>query len=74
MHACGGKADIGRASATDRSCESLFTTIAQASDSGLQTSPELALSTLGVPALLLEVGAALSFKRPAYLSELSKRY
>jgi hypothetical protein len=61
-------------SARDRSRESIFTSIAQAGDSGPQTGPELSPSALDVPALLLEVGAALPVKRIANLSELSKGY
>jgi hypothetical protein len=72
MSAFGDKSDIGRASVADRSRKSIFTSIAQASHSGPQTSPELSRSTLDTPALLLEVGAALPFKRPANLSELGK--
>jgi hypothetical protein len=63
-----------RAIARDRSRKSVFTSIAQAGDSGLQASRKLSPSTLDIPTLLPEVGAALPFKRLANLSELSKRY
>jgi hypothetical protein len=74
MSAFGGKADIRSASAADRSRKSIFTSIAQAGDSGPQASPELSPSTLDARTLLLKVGVALAFKRPANLSELSKRH
>src|SRR5262245_33286677 len=57
----------------DRSRKSIFTSIAQAGDSGPQASHELSLSTLDARTLLLKVGAAL-FEPPANLSELSKRH
>jgi len=60
-------------SAADRSCKSIFTSIAQAGDSGPQASAELSLSTLDARTLLLKVGTAL-FAKPANLSELSKRH
>jgi hypothetical protein len=71
--AFGAKADIGRASATDRSRESIFTSIAQAIDSGLQASLELSPFTLGTRTLLPKVGTAI-FAKSANLSELSKHH
>jgi hypothetical protein len=62
------------ASASDRTRKSVFASIAQAGDSGPQASPELSPSTLDARTLLLKMGAALPFKRPANLSELSKRH
>ena len=73
MSAFGDKSDIGRASVADRSRKSIFTSIAQASDSGPQASPELSPSTLDTRTLLLKVGAAL-LEAPANLSEFSKRH
>ena len=61
------------ASAADRSRKSIFTSIAQASDSGSQASRELSLSRLDARTLSPKVGAAL-FVRLANLSELSKRH
>jgi hypothetical protein len=60
--------------ASDRSRESLFTSIAQAGDSGPQASAELSPSTFDARTLLPKVGAALLFERPANLSELGKRH
>ena len=57
----------------DRSPESVFTSIAQAIDSGLQASLELSTLTLDTLALLPKVGAALGM-RLANRSEPSKRY
>jgi hypothetical protein len=74
MSAYGREADIGRASAADRSRKCFFTSIAQAGDSGPQASCELSPSTLNARTLLMKVGAALAFKRSADLSELSKRH
>ena len=59
--------------ASDRSRESIFTSIAQAGDSGPQASAELFPSTLDAPTLLLKMLAAL-FEKPANLSELGKRH
>ena len=62
-----------RASAADRSRKSIFASIAQAGDRGLQASSELSPSTIDARTLLLKVGAAF-FERSANLSELSKRH
>ena len=62
------------ASAADRSRKSIFTSIAQAGDSGPQASPEPSLATLDVRTLLPNVGVALLAERPANLSELAKRH
>ena len=60
-------------SAADRSGKRIFTSIAQARDSGPQASAELSPCTFDTPTLLLKVGAAF-FTEPANLSELSKRH
>ena len=57
----------------DRSPESVFTSIAQAIDSGLQASLELPASTLDALALLPKVGTAL-WMRLANRSKPSKRH
>jgi hypothetical protein len=57
----------------DRSRKRVFTSIAQAGDSGPQASPELSSSTLDARTLLLKVGAAI-IANPANLSELGKRH
>jgi len=57
----------------DRSPESVFTSIAQAIDSGLQASLELSAFTLDTLALLPKVGAAL-WMRLANRSPPSKRH
>ena len=62
------------ASAADRSRKSIFTSIAQAGDSGPQASPQPSLAALDVRTLLPNVGVALFAERPANLSELSKRH
>ncbi len=54
-----------------RSRKSVFTTIAQAGDSGPQASAELSPSTLDARTLLTNVGAAILAKL-AKLSELGK--
>jgi hypothetical protein len=62
-----------RANAADRTRKSVFTRIAEASDSGPQASTELSSSTLDARTLLAQVLAALIAK-PANLSELGKRH